>query len=64
MNDAAKEMLDTLRKDEQAIAGEIGKLRQSLEAMEANLHRTQGAIFVLEKLTTPADPNTVEHHNV
>ena len=50
MNSDVSEMIARLKDDEAKIQDNLGKLRQSLADMEVNLHRTQGALFVLESL--------------
>ena len=47
------EMLKTLYEEEKMLQQEYIKTQQTLKNLEVNLHRTQGAIQVLEKLKIP-----------
>ena len=47
------EMLKTLYEEEKMLQQEYIKTQQTLKNIVVNLHRTQGAIQVLEKLKIP-----------
>lgn len=54
-DDPMKKMLQTLYDEEAILQKELIKTRQNLNSIEVNLHRTQGAIQVLEKLSIPQE---------